>query len=167
MKEIWVGYNVGCTLGLLLGQSAWQIDWPSNGSMWNCYSFQPVGRWMGYLFTDLGAEGCCHSLNAWFYLNVWATAFLWMCSYTHGCNHNHVTLQPQRQNTHQTDNSQKTPPSFPPRGLATDCQVVRAPWTYFLGLHGWAMGCPLWLLFGDKSIISLKELRAFVLSLQS
>ena len=32
--------------------------------MWNSYSFQPVGQWMGYLFTELGAEGCCHSLNA-------------------------------------------------------------------------------------------------------
>ena len=47
-------------LGLLLGHSAWQIDWPSNGSMWNSYSFQPVGPWIGYSFTDLGAEeGCC------------------------------------------------------------------------------------------------------------
>ena len=29
-------------------------------------SFQPVGQWMGYLFTDLGAKGCCRSLNASF-----------------------------------------------------------------------------------------------------
>ena len=57
---------VDCTMGLLLGHSAWQIDWPSNGSMWNSYSFQPVNPWMGYSFTDLGAEGCCHSLNALF-----------------------------------------------------------------------------------------------------
>ena len=28
------------------------------------YSFQPVGQWMGYSFADLGAEGCCRSLNA-------------------------------------------------------------------------------------------------------
>ena len=35
-----------------------------NGSMWNSYSFQPIGPWMGYSFTDLGAEGCCRSLNA-------------------------------------------------------------------------------------------------------
>ena len=26
MKEMWVGYNVGCTMGFLLGHSAWQID---------------------------------------------------------------------------------------------------------------------------------------------
>ena len=25
---------------------------------------QPVGQWMSYSFTDLGAEGCCRSLNA-------------------------------------------------------------------------------------------------------
>ena len=51
--------------GLALGYSAWQIDRPSNGSVWKYYSFQPVGLWMGYSFTDLGAEGCC-SLNAMF-----------------------------------------------------------------------------------------------------
>ena len=50
----------------LLGHGAWQIDQPSNGSMWNSYSFQPVGQWMGYSFTDLEAEGCCRSLNALF-----------------------------------------------------------------------------------------------------
>ena len=43
---------------------AWQIDRPSNGSVWISYSFQPVGPWMGYSFTDLGAERCCRSLNA-------------------------------------------------------------------------------------------------------
>ena len=67
MKGMWVGYGVGCTMRLTLGHGAWQIDQPSNGSMWNSYSFQPVGQWMGYSFTDLGAEGCCRSLNALFY----------------------------------------------------------------------------------------------------
>ena len=43
IKEIWVRYNVGCTMGLLLGHSALQIDRPSNGSMWNSDSFQPHG----------------------------------------------------------------------------------------------------------------------------
>ena len=57
-KEMWFGYNVGCTMGLLLAHSAWQIDWPSNGSMSNSYSFQPVGPWMDYSVTDLRAEGC-------------------------------------------------------------------------------------------------------------
>ena len=42
IKEIWVGYNVGCTMGLLLGHSALQIDRPSNGSMWNSDCFQSV-----------------------------------------------------------------------------------------------------------------------------
>ena len=58
MKEMWVGYNVGCTMSL--------ANWPSDGSMLNSYNFQPVGPWMGYSFTDLGAEGCCHSLNTLF-----------------------------------------------------------------------------------------------------
>ena len=43
--------DVGCTMGLTLGHGAWQVDQPSNGSMWNSYSFQPVGQWMGYSFT--------------------------------------------------------------------------------------------------------------------
>ena len=60
MKGMWVG----CSMGLTLDHVAWQIEWPSNGSMWNSYRFQPVGQWMGYLFTDLEAEGCCRSLNA-------------------------------------------------------------------------------------------------------
>ena len=70
MKGMWVGYDVGCTMGLTCGHGAWQIDRQSSGSMWNSYSFQPVGQWMSYSFTDLGAEGCCRSLNALFSLNV-------------------------------------------------------------------------------------------------
>ena len=36
MKEMRVGYNLGCTMGFLMGHSAWQIDqfptcWPMNG----------------------------------------------------------------------------------------------------------------------------------------
>ena len=67
MKGMWVGYDVGCTMGLTCGHGAWQIDRQSSGSMWNSYSFQPVGQWMSYSFTDLGAEGCCRSLNALLY----------------------------------------------------------------------------------------------------
>ena len=63
---------MGCTMGLTLGYGAWQIDRPSNGSMWDSYSFQPVGQWMVYSFTDLGAEGCCRSLNALLILNSYA-----------------------------------------------------------------------------------------------
>ena len=33
MKEMWVGYNVGRTMGLLLGHCAWQIHWPSAASI--------------------------------------------------------------------------------------------------------------------------------------
>ena len=66
MKEMWIVYNVACIMGLLLGYSAWQIGRPSNGSMWKSNNFQPVGPWMGYSFTDLGAEGCSRSLNALF-----------------------------------------------------------------------------------------------------
>ena len=70
MKRMWVGYDVGCTMGLTLDHGAWQIDWPSSGSTWKSYSFQPVGQWMGYSFTDLGAEGCCRSLNALFKMSL-------------------------------------------------------------------------------------------------
>ena len=35
MKGMWVGYDVGCTMGLTVGYGAWQIDRPSNGSVWN------------------------------------------------------------------------------------------------------------------------------------
>ena len=74
--EVWLTWNerdvswIWCWMhnGIDLGHGAWQIDRPSNGSMWNSYSFQPVGQWMGYSFTDLGAEGCCPSLNALFIL---------------------------------------------------------------------------------------------------
>ena len=73
---MWVGYNVVCTMGLFWGHSAWQKDRPSNGSMWNSYSFQPIGPWMGYSFTDLGAEGCCQSLNALLFNDIYASLSL-------------------------------------------------------------------------------------------
>ena len=53
-------------MGLILGHGAWQIDQPSDGSILNSYSFQPVGQRMGYSIADLRTEGCCRSLNAWF-----------------------------------------------------------------------------------------------------
>ena len=43
IKGMWVGYDIGCIMGLTLGDGAWQIDRPSDGSMWNSYRFQPVG----------------------------------------------------------------------------------------------------------------------------
>ena len=46
-ERVWVGYDGGSTIGLILGRSAWQIDRPSNGSMWNSYSFQPDGPMNG------------------------------------------------------------------------------------------------------------------------
>ena len=60
-----------CELDIVLDahRLAWQIHWARNGSMWNCYSFQPVGQWMGCPLTDQGAEGCCRSLNALFYFD--------------------------------------------------------------------------------------------------
>ena len=76
--EVWLTWNernvswIWCWMhsGIDFGHGAWQIDQPSNGSLWNSYSFQPVDIqfWMDsfHLFTDLGAEGCCRSLNALF-----------------------------------------------------------------------------------------------------
>ena len=40
----------------------WASSWPTVHS--KQISFQPVDQLMDYLFTDLGAEGCCRSLNA-------------------------------------------------------------------------------------------------------
>ena len=41
MKEMRVSYNVWCTMGFVVGQ---KIHWPSNGSVWNSHSFQPINR---------------------------------------------------------------------------------------------------------------------------
>ena len=88
-KGMWVGYDVGCTMGLTLGHGAWQIDRPSNRSMWNSYSFQPVAQWMGYSFTDLGLRGvvvlwtaCLNSpplTGAEFILNFDSAHVLFLC----------------------------------------------------------------------------------------
>ena len=57
-------------------------------AQWACFwatvhgktvSFQSVGPWMGYSFTDLGAEGCCRSLNALLIL-------LWVYRFSQGLN---------------------------------------------------------------------------------
>ena len=53
-----------CELDTMM-DAQWVSSWPAVLGKW--ISFQPVGPWMGYLFTDLGAEGCCRSLNAFFY----------------------------------------------------------------------------------------------------
>ena len=83
-------------MGLTLGHGAWQIDQPSNGSMWNSYSFQPVGQWMGYLFTDLGAEGCCRSLNALLTMFLSSYHPEIFRSYYHWQTHVHAKGQGQR-----------------------------------------------------------------------
>ena len=73
------GYTVGRTIGLLLGHSALQIHWSSNGSMWNCFSFKPVVPWIGCPFTDRRAEGCWRSLYALFTLTVtWNLTRVWL-----------------------------------------------------------------------------------------
>ena len=52
-----------CELDAML-DAQWASSWPTvHGKQ---ISFQLVGPWMGYSFTDLGAEGCCRSLNALF-----------------------------------------------------------------------------------------------------
>ena len=53
-----------CNMGLSVCYSTYRIHWPRNGLMQNCYSFQIVSPLMGCPFSDLWAEGCCHSLNA-------------------------------------------------------------------------------------------------------
>ena len=58
-----------CELDIVL-DAQWACSWATvHGKyigqvMGPCVSFQPVGPWMGYPFTDLGAEGFCRPLNA-------------------------------------------------------------------------------------------------------
>ena len=55
-----------CALDAML-DAQWASSWPTvHGKQ---ISFQPVGPWMGYSFTDLGPEVCCRSLNALLYLS--------------------------------------------------------------------------------------------------
>ena len=68
-------------MGLLLGHSAWQIDQPSDGSMLNFYSFQPIGPWIGYSFSDLGAKGYCRSLNDLLYKDADNARIHYICIY--------------------------------------------------------------------------------------
>ena len=57
-----------CVLDTML-DAQWACSWAMvHGKQ--IASFQPIGPWMGYSFTDLGAEGCCHSLNALFYIDT-------------------------------------------------------------------------------------------------
>ena len=65
-----VRYDIGptlqpqtCNKGLPAGCSTYQIPWPSNGLMQNCYSFLPMGPLMGSQFSELWPEGCCCSLD--------------------------------------------------------------------------------------------------------
>ena len=56
--QCWMDNELDTMLG---GQWACMANtWPSNGSMWNCYRFQPVDpwiMWMGCPLTDLGLSG--------------------------------------------------------------------------------------------------------------
>ena len=54
MKGMWVGYDVGCTRGFTMGHGAWQVDRPSDGSMWNSYSFQSVCPWWLFVHWSRG-----------------------------------------------------------------------------------------------------------------
>ena len=61
----------GCELDMML-DAQWDWPWATVHGKWisqvmgqyELYSFQPVGQCMDYSFPDLGAEGCCRSLNA-------------------------------------------------------------------------------------------------------
>ena len=68
MKGMWVGYDVGCTMVLILGRGARQINRPStcNGSMWIVKLLQfPACCPVNGLFVHWSrAEGRCRSLNA-------------------------------------------------------------------------------------------------------
>ena len=71
-KGMWVRCDViptmqpwTCDIFLPVGYSTHRIHWPSDcGLMQNWQCFQPAGLLTGCPFSDLWAEGCCHSLNA-------------------------------------------------------------------------------------------------------
>ena len=84
MKEVWVGYNVGCTVGFHLGHSAWQIDqfptcWPMNGLFvhwsrgWGVSSFSER---LVYPY-----PGCLHW--QWGYCLIFGTEY--PMNYSHSC----------------------------------------------------------------------------------
>ena len=67
MKELWVEYNVGWTMGFLLAQSAWQIDqfptcWSMNGLLvhwsrgWGVLSFSERLVKLGYIRFSVCSE---------------------------------------------------------------------------------------------------------------
>ena len=56
-----------CELDTML-DAQWASSWPTVHGKY--ISFQPFGPWMGYSFTDLGAEVWCRSLNALLLLNT-------------------------------------------------------------------------------------------------
>ena len=58
-------------------------------------SFQPAGPWMGYPFTDLGAEGCRRSLNALFY-NVPVIVSSWVITIDRRMSVQKVKVRDQR-----------------------------------------------------------------------
>ena len=82
---IWCWMHNGIDLG--------PIHRPINGSIWNSYSFQPVGQLMGYSFTDLGAEGCCRSLNAL----SWLGLSMIQASYSNCSAHMHMYFKKKTQ----------------------------------------------------------------------
>ena len=82
---IWCWMHNGIDLG--------PIHRPINGSIWNSYSFQPVGQLMGYSFTDLGADGCCRSLNAL----SWLGLSMIQASYSNCSAHMHMYFKKKTQ----------------------------------------------------------------------
>ena len=94
MKEMWVGYNVGCTMGFLLGHSAWQINqfpacWPMNGLFvhwsrgWGVSSFserlvypQPSGL-EGYCHSAGGRAGGCQTCVTHISVTAWQISVIW------------------------------------------------------------------------------------------
>ena len=137
-------------MGLTLGHGAWQIDQPSNGSMWNSYSFQSVGQWMGYSFTDLGAEGCCRSLNALLSLLLAAAVASHQCVcmcllYKMACNKGRTAWTRQTKKLHTNKNTRWRP------GL---CNKARAGVLVLTVLIEWISGtCTQLVLVSSKVIV--------------
>ena len=130
MKEMWVRYNVGCTMAFLLAHSAWQID------------FEPVGPWMGYAFTDLGAEGCCRSLNALFYLRPVLSA---MVQFVHVRAYQNLSCEFQMVNTFIARSGSLHPQTY----AVTWCAVTPPVLTFALSVKDVGSHPPLGMKLGS------------------
>ena len=82
--KIFSSHILGMGRSIDLEWKSWIQCWMYNGlplgPQWQIDQFPTCWPIMGYSFTDLGAEGCCRSLNALFCLQTLNFVYLWISS---------------------------------------------------------------------------------------